>query len=139
MYFPVQLLLKYNKEDDYSGEAMARQIEETVAQRRAYVDQIRATFYPEEPSRGNTGKEPFQRNAPYSQEQGQEGGAKYSSLGIRTLVAVLLFAAFIYCDKKQVSFYQYKTADVWKQIEWNPLPLEELEETIKMSIKSGKH
>lgn len=118
---------------------MAKQIEETVAQRRAYVDQIRAAFYPEEPSRRNAGKEPFQRNSGYSKEQGQEGEAKYSSLGIRTLVACLIFAAFVYCDKKQVTFLQYDTKDVWKQMEWNPLPLKELEETIKISIKSSKH
>ena len=118
---------------------MARQIEETVAQRRAYVDQIRATFYPEEPSRVKTGKEPSQRSFAFSQERGQEGEPKYSSIGIRTLVACLIFAAFVYCDKKQVTFRQYQTADVWKQIEWNPLPLEELEETLKISLKSSKH
>ncbi len=116
---------------------MARQIEETVAQRRAYVDQIRATFYPEGPEGAKAGKEPFQRSR--AVPQGQEGEPKYSSLGIRTLVACFIFAAFVYCDKKQITFHEYQAADVWKQIEWNPLPLEELEETIKISLKSSKH
>ena len=111
-----------------------QQMEETVAERRAYVDQIRASFYPEEAEREKTGRTSFWKSSA-SLEHQEEGEAGYSSLGIRTIIACLIFAAFVYCHQKQISFHQYKAKDVWKQIEWNPLPLEELQETIKISFK----
>ena len=110
-------------------------MEETVAERRAYVDQIRASFYPEESGSAQTGKSAFWKNSSFSENQEGEGEAKYSTLGIRTLIACLIFAAFVYCDQKEITFHQYKTKDVWKQIEWNPLPFEELQETIKISLR----
>ncbi len=113
---------------------MTKQMEETAAERRAYVDQIRASFYPEEADRGKTGRTAFRKGLA-SVDNSQEGEAGYSSLGIRTIIACLIFAVFVYCDQKQISFHQYKAKDVWKQIEWNPLPLEELQETIKISFK----
>lgn len=102
---------------------MVRSVEEAATERKAYVDRMRASFYSQEPDRGR--------------EQGQEGEPNYSSLGIRTAIAVLIFAAFVYCDQKQITFHQYKTEDVWKQIAWNPLPLEELEDAIKISLESN--
>lgn len=51
------------------------------------------------------------------------------------MIAVLIFAAFVYCDRKQITFQQYKTQDVWKQLEWNPLPLEELEEVFHVGME----
>jgi hypothetical protein len=111
---------------------MTKQIQETVAQRRAYVDEIRSSFYPDHPEK--QGKESFRRYSSFSEEQ--EGEMKYSSLGIRTVIAILIFAVYIYCDQRQITFHQYQTRDVLKQIEWNPLPTEELEDMIKISLKS---
>ena len=102
---------------------MVRSMEEAASKRRAYVDQMRASFYSQEPGKAGS--------------QGQEEEYTYSSLGIRTAIAVLIFAAFVYCDQKQVTFHQYKAEDVWKQIAWNPLPLEELEDAIKIALESN--
>ena len=113
---------------------MTKQMEETVAQRRAYVDQIRSSFYPE--AQEKQGREPYWRISSSPGEQGREGELKYSSLGLRTVIALLFFAAFVYCDQKQIAFYQYKAQDLIQQIEWNPLPTEELENMIKISLKS---
>ena len=113
---------------------MTKQLEETVAQRRAYVDEIRASFYPE--AQEKQGRESYRKNSSSAGDQGQEGELRYSSLGIRTVIAVLIFAVFVYCDQKQISFRQYTAEDLVKQIEWNPLPTEELEDMIKISLKS---
>lgn len=115
---------------------MTKQMEETVAQRRAYVEQIRSSFYPEAQKKDKPGREPYWRNSSFSRQQGQEGELRYSSLGLRTVIAMLIFAAFVYCDQKQIAFHQYKAQDLIKQIEWNPLPTEELEDMIKISLKS---
>ena len=47
------------------------------------------------------------------------------------MIAVLLFAAFIYCDQEKITFQGFGTQDLIKQIKWNPLPTEELEKLLK--------
>ena len=106
---------------------MIKSMEETVTERRDYVDRIRESFYREVPDRRKGGA---------ARENPQEE-IHFSSLGLRTMIAVLIFAAFVYCDQKQITFQQYKTQDVWEQLEWNPLPVEELEEVLHISMEAG--
>lgn len=98
---------------------MEKSIDQTVEERRAYVKKIRASFQNHE-----------QRSNTYThQEEDSKEAAEYShsTLGIRTIVALLLFAAFVYCDQEKLSFQQYQTTDVFSQIEWNPLPIGNLD------------
>ncbi|EOT27772.1 hypothetical protein C805_01880 [Eubacterium sp. 14-2] len=104
---------------------MTKSMNETVAERRDYVNRIRESFYREDSDR--------RKGAPAGEERQEE--IHFSSLGLRTMIAVLIFAAFVYCDRKQITFQQYKTQDVWKQLEWNPLPLEELEEVFHVGME----
>ncbi|MCI8484056.1 MAG: hypothetical protein HFH41_06920 [Lachnospiraceae bacterium] len=106
---------------------MIRPLEETVAERRDYVNRIRESFYPREERELKYGD----RRSKSSFEEEREGELKYSSLGIRTLIAILLFAAFVYCDKEQIRVAHYQTKDLYKQIEWNPLPLEKWKQLLE--------
>lgn len=110
---------------------MIRPLEETVAERRDYVNRIRESFYPREEREVRYGDR--KRNSYSGAEEEREGEFKYSSLGIRTLIAVLLFAAFVYCDKEQISVAHYQTKDLYQQMEWNPLPLNEWMEMLEQN------
>lgn len=48
-----------------------------------------------------------------------------STLGIRTVIAILIFAAFVCCDRENLTFHNVSTKEVFSQIEWNPLPIDE--------------
>lgn len=97
---------------------MVKSLEESAAERRSYIEQARAAF--QNPVQG--------RNQEYQKE---EPIVSYSTFGIRIVIAVLLFAAFIYCDQEKITFQGFGTKDLIKQIEWNPLPTEELEKLLK--------
>lgn len=97
---------------------MVKSLEESAAERRSYIEQARAAF-----------QNPVQeRNRGYQRE---EAVVSYSTLGIRIVIAILLFAAFIYCDQEKITFQGFGTQDLIKQIEWNPLPTKELEKLLK--------
>lgn len=97
---------------------MVKSLEESAAERRSYIEQARAAF-----------QNPVQeRNQGYQRE---EAVVSYSTLGIRIVIAILLFAAFIYCDQEKITFQGFGTQDLIKQIEWNPLPTKELEKLLK--------
>lgn len=97
---------------------MVKSLEESAAERRSYIEQARAAF--QNPQQ--------ERNQGYQRE---EAVVSYSTLGIRIVIAILLFAAFIYCDQEKITFQGFGTQDLIKQIEWNPLPTEELEKLLK--------
>ena len=97
---------------------MVKSLEESAAERRSYIEQARAAF--QNPVQG--------RDQEYQKE---EPVVSYSTFGIRIVIAVLLFAAFIYCDQEKITFQCFGTKDLIKQIEWNPLPTEELEKLLK--------
>ena len=104
---------------------MEKSFEEAAAERRDYVDQVRASFY--EPS-----AERSWSSSSYCYGAGQEAGlqAGASGFGIRLVIAILLFAGFGYCDQKNITFHTYGAADVVKQMEWNPLPVEQFVEMV---------
>lgn len=97
---------------------MVKSLEESAAERRSYIEQARAAF--QNPQQ--------EHNQGYQREEAVVG---YSTLGIRIVIAILLFAAFIYCDQEKITFQGFGTQDLIKQIEWNPLPMEELEKLLK--------
>lgn len=49
-----------------------------------------------------------------------------STLGIRTIIAILFFAAFVYCDREEITFHNFSTKEIFSQIEWNPLPIDDI-------------
>lgn len=102
---------------------MAKSLEETAAGRRDYVDQVRASFYGPDAERGGL-------SCQYGERQETGALAGRGGFGFRLAAAVLLFAAFVYCDQKGVTFQAYGTADVVKQMEWNPLPVDKIVEMV---------
>lgn len=104
---------------------MARTFEEAAEERKSYVEQVRASFY------GNAmegGKAIGARQYGEQQEDVLEG--KNSSFGIRLLLAILLFAGFVYCDQENITFQGYGAKDIVQQIEWNPLPIDDVVELV---------
>lgn len=116
---------------------MIKSMQEAATERRDYVNQIRASFYPPETNKTKYASSYSQQGRTLSERATEEGEIKFSSLGLRTMIAILIFAAFVYCDKEQITFHQYKTQDILKQIEWNPLPTDEIENILKISLKSS--
>lgn len=102
---------------------MDKSIYQTAEERRAYINSIRSTFKDNSP--------PIERNYRYTKEETPEEEPAPNTLGIRTVIAILIFAAFIYCDKEKITYQDYSTKEVFSQIEWNPLPLEEIEEYVQ--------
>lgn len=96
---------------------MDKSMEQTVEERRAYVNQIRSSFQ----------TEPNHPQAHYSlygtlADQDSPSGVT-STFGLRAIIAILIFAAFVYCDKEHLTYQNYSTKEVYSQIEWNPLPI----------------
>lgn len=111
---------------------MVKSIEETAAERRAYVNQIRASFQnPAQNISANTLNN-ARRQEGIEEYQEEKVSSGFSGLGFRTIIAILLFAAFVYCDQEKITFQKYETKDIISQIEWNPLPLDELKEIVKI-------
>ena len=102
---------------------MTKSFEETAAERREYVDHVRASFY--EPTTGQGGGSPYR----YGTGQERELPSGAFGFGAKLIVAILIFAAFVYCDQKNITFQTYGTEEVARQIEWNPLPVGQLIET----------
>ena len=103
---------------------MEKSLQQTVEERRAYVNQIRSSFQTDNPTAGH-----YSLYGTMGEREETEPMA--STLGIRTVIAILIFAAFVYCDKEKITYHNYSTKDVFSQIEWNPLPLEEIEEYVQ--------
>lgn len=104
---------------------MEKSLQQTVEERRAYVKRIRASFDPSESSGSNGYDSRYGMS-----EEDRTTEATPNTLGIRTLIAILIFAAFVYCDKERLTFQDYSTKEVFSQIEWNPLPVEKIGEYI---------
>lgn len=103
---------------------MEKSLQQTVEERRAYVNQIRSSFQTDNPAAGHYS---FYDTMGEQEENTQSA----STLGIRTVIAILIFAAFVYCDKENITYHNYSTKEVFSQIEWNPLPMEEIEEYVQ--------
>ena len=68
---------------------MVKSVEESARERRSYIEQARASFQ-------TPGRE-------YEAKQEDEIiPAGNSTLGIRFVIAILLFACFVYCDQEKV-------------------------------------
>ncbi|MCI9446234.1 MAG: hypothetical protein HFH36_02345 [Lachnospiraceae bacterium] len=94
---------------------MVKSVEESARERRNYVEQARAAFRSQQP--GN-----IEEPAP-----AEEAGTPASTFGIRLVIALLLFAGFVYCDQEKITFQGIGSKQVVEQIEWNPLPVERLD------------
>ncbi len=93
---------------------MVKSLEESAEERRNYVKQARAAFH-------NQGQE--QSSEPVQ----EEAAVGNSTLGMRFVIAVLLFVCFVYCDQENVMFQGIGAKEVVQQIEWKPFPTEKLE------------
>lgn len=93
---------------------MVKSIEESARERRDYVEQARAAFGGQE-----------QSNPPKAVSTEPQEGT--STFGIRLVVAILLFACFVYCDQEKVTYQGISAQDIVKQVTWDPLPTEKLE------------
>lgn len=96
---------------------MVKSLEESARERRNYVEQARAAFH----SQGQ------EQMAEPAQEE-MIGGS--STLGIRFVIAILLFACFVYFDQEKIMFHGIGAKEVIQQIEWKPFPTEKLEELL---------
>lgn len=95
---------------------MEKSFEESARKRRSYVAQARAAFE--------------KQTQPYTREndQTEQDQRTSSTLGIRIIIALFLFACFVYFDQEKMSFQGIDAGRVVRQIEWNPLPTEKLED-----------
>lgn len=103
-------------------------IHQTPEERRAYINQVRASFQ----TSGSQAAIHNSNGFPAAVDgSGMKHNEEYpsSTLGIRTLIAILVFAAFVYCDQEKITYHDYGTREVFSQIEWNPLPIEEIMES----------
>ncbi len=96
---------------------MIKSFEESARERRNYVEQVRAAFH-------NSGQEQAM------EENGEVPMRGTSTLGIRFVIAILLFACFVYCDQEQIVFHGIGTKEVVQQISWKPFPTQKLEELL---------
>ncbi|MCI8495353.1 MAG: hypothetical protein HFI74_06690 [Lachnospiraceae bacterium] len=105
---------------------MVKSFEETARERKNYVEQARAAFHNSEQT--------------YTKEQAPPetvGGT--STLGIRFVIAILLFACFVYCDQEKITFQGIGTQQIVQQIKWKPFPTEKIEEVLGNINISGSH
>lgn len=104
---------------------MVNSFEERARERRNYVEQARAAFGNQE-----------QREVSETAATEQTGGT--STFGIRLVIAILLFACFVYWDQEKITYQGIDAQEIVKQVEWNPLPTEKLEEFFgDISISGG--
>lgn len=104
---------------------MEKSFEESARERRNYIAQARAAF-------GN------QEQSPVPETTSAESAESTSTLGIRLVIALLLFICFVYCDQEHITFQGIGAQEVVKQVTWNPLPTEKLEELFgDISISGG--
>lgn len=96
---------------------MVKSLEESARERRSYVEQARAAFH-------NSGQEQVM------EENGDVPFKGTSTLGIRFVIAVLLFACFVYCDQEKIVFHGIGTKEVVQQISWKPFATQKLEELL---------
>lgn len=99
---------------------MEKSLEQTVEERRAYVNQVRSSF------ETGTSTPASHYSSYYATTEQTEEEVIPSTFGIRTIIAILIFAAFVYCDKEKITYQNYSTKEVISQIEWNPLPIDEM-------------
>lgn len=106
---------------------MEKSLQQTVEERRAYVNSVRASFDTQENSSVSYGH--YSKYDIPKEDRNTE--SMPNTLGIRTIIAILIFAAFVYCDKEKITYHDYSTQEVFSQIEWNPLPMDKIEEYVQ--------
>ncbi|MCI8280463.1 MAG: hypothetical protein HFI76_01905 [Lachnospiraceae bacterium] len=79
----------------------------TLEERKRYINQIKASF--QEPGKSNQ----YQDVAP----GGEETAPAMGYFKLRLLIAAVLFAAFVYCDKNHVNIYTYTTDQMCEYIQ----------------------
>lgn len=104
---------------------MEKSIQQSVEERRAYVNQIRSSFQTD----NSTATGRYSLYGAIGEKEEQIPAT--STLGIRTIIAILIFIAFVYCDKNEITYHNCSTKEVFSQIEWNPLPMEEIDEYVQ--------
>lgn len=107
---------------------MEKSLQQTVEERRAYINSIRSSFNTQEVNSSSSAGL-YSRFDTMAEDTNAE--PMPNTLGIRTIIAILIFAVFVYCDKEKITFQDYSIEEVFSQIEWNPLPTEEIEEYVQ--------
>lgn len=93
----------------------------TLEERRRYINEIKASF--QDPSKSQQ----------YQDISGGDGANDVSTAGflrLRLLIAVALFAAFVYCDQNKVKIHTYTTDKVYEYIQMT-VPMDQIIETMK--------
>lgn len=98
---------------------MVKSLEESARERRNYIEQARAAFHNQE-----------QGYTQASQPDQEESAVRASTLGVRLVIAAFLFACFVYFEQEKITFFGVDTQEIVRQLEWNPLPTEKLEEIL---------
>lgn len=97
---------------------MAKTLEERALERRHQIEQARAAFHNQESG----------YQAPQPKQEEQESAAVTSTLGIRIVIAAFLFACFVYFEQEHITFMGVDAQEIVRQVEWNAVPEEKLEE-----------
>lgn len=98
---------------------MDKSMYQTVEERRAYINQVRASF-----QTPNTAAAPGY----YGEFEPEQitAAPTASTLGFRTIIAILVFAAFVYCDKENITYRNFSAEEVFAQIESNWISLDKI-------------
>ena len=101
---------------------MDKSMEQSAQERREYVARARAAFENSSGRQYTSGKYPGGPSIAGRYPQERESG---STLGIRTIIAILLFAAVVYCDQEGIRWKNYDVQTVFSQIEWKAVSVEQ--------------
>lgn len=94
-------------------------LEERARERKNHIEQARAAFHNQEQEASRTSQ---------TEQAEQESSSGTSTLGIRLVIAAFLFACFVYFEQEDITFLGVDSQAIVKQMEWNAVPEEKLEE-----------
>ena len=93
----------------------------TLEERQKQISEIKASF-PDTGKFGASGR---------TSVTTEKEGIEFRFSKVRLLIAVLIFAAFVYCDQSQLKFREYTTKEIYEKIEETISP-----EKMMQSVKS---
>lgn len=79
---------------------------DSLEERKRYINQIKASFH--DPGKSSRYRDLGMEEAPARPEFGM--------FKVKALLAVVIFGAFVYCDRNEVTFYKQNTDTVYERI-----------------------
>ncbi|MFP3155501.1 hypothetical protein LQZ18_13940 [Lachnospiraceae bacterium ZAX-1] len=95
----------------------------SIEERRRYVDEVRASF----------GTQQMQDQNIDFGEQEIEYGINTGIFKLKAFIAIVIFAAFVYCDQLNIDIYKYKTDIIVERIQ-DTIHFENIIQLIKTMI-----